>query len=83
MAEAHFSVVGLLVFVLISLLLIGGLVAVVALVVYLARRPATGYSKNPNLRPCPDCGQFVSVRAATCPHCGGPVKGGMRLWSGL
>lgn len=25
--------------------------------------------------PCPDCGQAVSPRAATCPHCGRPLQG--------
>ena len=30
---------------------------------------------NPNLLPCRDCGQYISTRAATCPHCGGPNKG--------
>ena len=25
---------------------------------------------------CPDCGQKVSEKAPTCPHCGSPLKGG-------
>jgi hypothetical protein len=25
---------------------------------------------NPNLRPCPDCNQPVSIHASSCPHCG-------------
>jgi len=25
---------------------------------------------NPNLRPCPDCGQMISRRAPSCPKCG-------------
>jgi hypothetical protein len=29
-------------------------------------------AKNPNLRPCPDCGNYVSVRAPSCPRCGCP-----------
>ena len=33
-------------------------------------RPPT----SPNLAPCPDCYQPVSVRAQTCPHCGAPLK---------
>lgn len=28
-----------------------------------------------NLTDCPDCGGQVSLRAATCPHCGAPVGG--------
>lgn len=27
-----------------------------------------------NLVACPDCGQFVSLRASDCPHCGGPIR---------
>ena len=46
---------------------------VVALVVALTcSRKASG--TNPNLRPCPDCGRFVSLRAATCPQCGCPLQ---------
>jgi hypothetical protein len=29
---------------------------------------------NPNLRPCPDCGSYVSRRAVSCPHCGCPLE---------
>jgi TM2 domain-containing membrane protein YozV len=29
---------------------------------------------NPNLTNCPDCKKEVSVRAATCPNCGCPIK---------
>jgi hypothetical protein len=55
----------------------GGGAFVVGLVVLLAtKRPSASWTNNPNLRPCPDCNQFISVRAAACPHCGGPVKGG-------
>jgi hypothetical protein len=75
METASFSVAGLLVLVLMGLFLIGVVIAVVALVAFLARRPAVNHSKNPNLRPCPDCGHFISVRAAACPHCGAPMKG--------
>ena len=50
-------------------------VAVGVVVVLLAATRRPNYSNNPNLRPCPDCGRFISVRATTCPQCGGPVKG--------
>jgi len=30
-------------------------------------------ASNPNLRPCPDCGNMVSIRAETCPKCGCPL----------
>jgi hypothetical protein len=54
----------------------GGLIVAVALAVVLAstRRSDDYRSDNPNLRPCPDCGRLISVRASHCPHCGGPVK---------
>ena len=60
------------------LLAVCGAVAVVPIgfvliVVLVTRR--LGPSNNPNLRPCPDCGHFISVRAVTCPQCGAPVKG--------
>jgi len=62
-----------------SLLVLIGLVVVVALVVALlialtTRRSRSTASQNPHLRPCPDCGHAISVRANSCPHCGGPVK---------
>ena len=46
-------------------------VAVVFAVVAASRK---GSSRNPNLGACPDCGRYISIRANTCPHCGGPVK---------
>jgi hypothetical protein len=74
MQGASFSVIGLILVILLCLLAVGGVVAAIALVVYfLSRKSTTNRSDNPNLRPCPDCEQFVSVRATTCPHCGGPV----------
>lgn len=27
-----------------------------------------------NLTACPDCGQYVSLRASDCPHCGAPIR---------
>jgi hypothetical protein len=51
-------------------------VAVVLIVLLSQRRTFTHDPHNPNLRPCPDCGRQISIRANTCPHCGGPVKGG-------
>jgi hypothetical protein len=50
-------------------------VGVVLLVAAVVRRPGGGEPGNPNLRPCPDCGRLISVRATMCPHCGAPVKG--------
>jgi hypothetical protein len=34
---------------------------------------AAGATKKKNLMPCPDCGNYVSRRAKSCPKCGGPV----------
>lgn len=50
-------------------------VGVILVIVSATRRTGGAPSDNPNLRPCPDCGRSVSIRATTCPHCGGPVKG--------
>ncbi len=50
--------------------LIGALVVMIALF----RNSQSSPRGNSNLRPCPDCGQPVSVRAVTCPHCGAPLK---------
>jgi hypothetical protein len=56
--------------------LLGVLVAgVVVVVVFVARQSGGRQADNPNLRPCPDCQQYISVRATVCPKCGGPVKG--------
>lgn len=30
-------------------------------------------TKNTNLVKCSDCGEFVSIHATTCPHCGCPI----------
>ncbi len=34
---------------------------------------ATANSGSPNLRPCPDCGESVSIKAPACPRCGCPL----------
>jgi len=56
---------------------VGAGVAGVILVVVMATRRSTASvaAGNPNLRPCPDCGQYISIRAVTCPQCGAPMKG--------
>jgi hypothetical protein len=62
---------------LIILVILGTLAGVIALVVFMAMRSSGGsQTANPNLRPCPDCGVAVSIRASTCPKCGGPLAGG-------
>jgi hypothetical protein len=48
---------------------------VIGTVLSTQRRTGVDHSENPNLRPCSDCGHPISVRAHTCPQCGGPVKG--------
>ena len=63
-----------------EILIILALVGVPAVIVILliaaaGRRSGTSGSDNPNLRPCPDCGRAVSVRASVRPQCGGPLKG--------
>jgi hypothetical protein len=49
-------------------------VAVVVAIVVAVTRNRTPLENNPNLKPCPDCGRIVSLRATTCPHCGGPLQ---------
>jgi hypothetical protein len=64
------------VFIILGVLCLVGAFVVGLVLLFATRRPSGLSVKNPNLRPCPDCGHFISVRAAACPHCGGPVKGG-------
>jgi hypothetical protein len=55
--------------------MLGFALALVTVVVVLSAKRSGGPSTdNPNLRPCPDCGRSISVRAAMCPHCGAPVR---------
>jgi hypothetical protein len=58
-----------------ELLIIAVVVGVVIAVLTSNQGSQTADSRNPKLRPCPDCGRYVSKRALSCPHCGGPVKG--------
>ena len=46
----------------------------VAVIAIVTRQTGGAARNNPNLLPCPDCGQPISARAAVCPHCGGPSK---------
>lgn len=62
---------GILVLVAILGLAIAGIVVVFLLV---SRNSNPSHADNPNLAPCPDCGRAISIRATTCPHCGGPVQ---------
>ena len=51
------------------------ILGVLAAATALARNPRSMQRDNPNLQPCRDCGEYISIRAATCPHCGAPIKG--------
>lgn len=68
--------VGILELIIILGILGAGVVGVVLVVALCTRRSGISGADNPNLRPCPDCGQYISIRANTCPQCGGPVKAG-------
>lgn len=56
-----------------ELLIFGTIVAVIVFAVVTALRAGRRPSDNPNLTPCPDCDQMISIRATTCPHCGCPL----------
>lgn len=56
----------------VALLMLGGVVAVVMVLVNSQARSST--PSNPNLTPCPDCGRFVSRQAISCPQCGRPLS---------
>ncbi len=63
----------ILILLIIGLILLAPIaIAVVAIVVFSRSRKRS--ADNPNLKPCPDCGRFVSLRAATCPQCGCPLQ---------
>ena len=36
--------------------------------------PSKNYARNPDLGPCPYCGQSVSLQVKICPHCSVPMK---------
>ena len=59
---------------LILLALFGLIVVPIILVIFFAvRRSGSTPSAGPNLRPCPDCGAPISLRARTCPR-GGALR---------
>ena len=60
--------------VIIVLAIVAIVVTVVVVVIASTRRSDSASRNNPNLAPCPDCGRLISIRATSCPHCGGPVQ---------
>jgi len=72
---AAFFVLGPLGWIVIAGVVAFSVVFVLAVVAIAARRSNFVRMHGANLRPCPDCGHFISVRAAICPRCGGPAKG--------
>lgn len=61
-----------------ELIIIGFIILVLAIVVVLVvvlTRGGKATGDNPNLKPCPDCGQSVSIHATACPKCGCPIQG--------
>ncbi len=70
---AFFSMPGPLELLIIAaiLLVIGGvIVAVVVIPLVVSKKGGSGAAGNPNLFPCPDCGNWVSRQAPNCPKCG-------------
>lgn len=59
----------------VELMIIGVMLLVPVAIVVALIRSRKPLGNNPNLRPCPDCGRFVSLRATTCPQCGCPLQG--------
>ena len=56
-----------------GLLCLGVVVVVVVAVVIplvVSKKGGSGPAANPNLFPCPDCGNWVSRQAPNCPKCG-------------
>ncbi|MFV1968363.1 MAG: hypothetical protein ACC628_23300 [Pirellulaceae bacterium] len=77
MFAVFFGVPGPLEVLIVGLLFIVVLVVPIAVLVTLLvanRRNRNAQTENPNLQPCPDCDRYISVRAASCPHCGAPNK---------
>ncbi len=56
-----------------EMIIIGVVLAVGAVFLVGLRRTGQHMAGNPNLIPCPDCGQHVSRRAPNCPKCGRPL----------
>jgi hypothetical protein len=75
MTVAYFGMPGPLE-ILVGLACLGVLAAAAVLVVVLIVRGGRGSTGggNPNLVPCPDCGQWISRMARACPRCGRPVN---------
>ena len=68
-----FFVPGAIEIIIIGVIVLVPIAVIVALVVVRTRSQKPSGS-NPNLRPCPDCGRFVSLRATACPQCGCPLQ---------
>lgn len=58
---------------LILMMLVGVLLAALVLVLFVSRSRKDPAARNPNLAPCPDCGNYVSHQAPACPKCGRPL----------
>jgi len=56
-----------------SVFVFGPLVVGVLVLMHVLRSQRKLGAANPNLRPCPDCGQYVSRQAPSCPRCGRPL----------
>ena len=59
---------------LILAMIVGVPIVVVVAVLAISTSKKTGPPMAGNLTPCPDCGNAVSIRAQTCPHCGALLK---------
>lgn len=65
----------LLILGLVCLAVVGVIVAAVAIPLLVSKKGGSGAAVNPNLFPCPDCGNWVSRQAPNCPKCGRTLTG--------
>ena len=54
----------------ILLVIVGVIAAAVVIPLVVSKRNRSDAAGNPNLFPCPDCGNWVSREAPGCPQCG-------------
>ncbi|MHC4175936.1 MAG: hypothetical protein ACYSWU_00410 [Planctomycetota bacterium] len=59
---------------LICLAFVGVIVVAVVIPLAVSKKNRSDMAANPNLFPCPDCGNWVSRQAPNCPKCGRALR---------